>query len=608
MKHFYLTIASFVTLFASFSASAETICGMQKDHELSALRSEESAWTSLGKGTYVEGWVTPGIYAPASYTDPAPYAYEVEVMESTATPGIYKIVSPYTTENFPFLNKNASTTACDIIIDATDPDFVRIDAQNSGFVNTTLTVNFTDPFFICNAGSYFLGEGYDKDEIKQYGFASTLKDGVIEIVGPRFGKSAEQSAQGYQWQGDYNGRLTLPAGGAWKSLGKGTYVDGWVTPGIYAPASYTDPAPYAYEVEVMESTATPGIYKIVNPYTTAEFPFLDKNAANAACDIIIDATDPDFVRIDAQNSGFVNTTLTVNFTDPFFICNAGSYFLGEGYDKDEIKQYGFASTLKDGVIEIVGPRFGKSAEQSAQGYQWQGDYNGRLTLPVGDTPDPGTWTAIGEARYIDGFIFPGWYGDPENHGWNVVIEENSDQPGMYRLINPYAVVGNPMLSANSFEGNANILIDATDPDVVVITPQVSGFRGLTTGGVEKDYYIGNDAGILISDGVWTKDEIKQYLPNRCDKLADKIITISSPLFGFNAVNDFGYKWEGAGNQTLQYPAKICLPGFSGIEDVITDDNASPIYYNLQGIRVNDPAPGGVYIRHTGNKTEKMYIK
>ena len=384
MKHFYLTIASFVTLFASFSASAETICGMQKDHELSALRSEESAWTSLGKGTYVDGWVTPGIYAPASYTDPAPYAYEVEVMESTATPGIYKIVSPYTTENFPFLNKNASTTACDIIIDATDPDFVRIDAQNSGFVNTTLTVNFTDPFFICNAGSYFLGEGYDKDEIKQYGFASTLKDGVIEIVGPRFGKSAEQIAQGYQWQGDYNGRLTLPAGGAWKSLGKGTYVDGWVTPGIYAPASYTDPAPYAYEVEVMESTATPGIYKIVNPYTTAEFPFLDKNAANAACDIIIDATDPDFVRIDAQNSGFVNTTLTVNFTDPFFICNAGSYFLGEGYDKDEIKQYGFASTLKDGVIEIVGPRFGKSAEQSAQGYQWQGDYNGRLT-PVSYT-------------------------------------------------------------------------------------------------------------------------------------------------------------------------------------------------------------------------------
>lgn len=46
---------------------------------------------------------------------------------------------------------------------------------------------------------------------------------------------------------------------------------------------------------------------------------------------------------------------------------------------------------------------------------------------------------------------------------------------------------------------------------------------------------------------------------------------------------------------------------TGISDVMTDDNAPVEYYNLNGMRVNDPAPG-IYIRRQGNKVSKIIVR
>lgn len=44
---------------------------------------------------------------------------------------------------------------------------------------------------------------------------------------------------------------------------------------------------------------------------------------------------------------------------------------------------------------------------------------------------------------------------------------------------------------------------------------------------------------------------------------------------------------------------------TGIDDIMTDDNADePVYYNLQGVRVENPGKG-LYIKVTGNRTEKV---
>ena len=42
-------------------------------------------------------------------------------------------------------------------------------------------------------------------------------------------------------------------------------------------------------------------------------------------------------------------------------------------------------------------------------------------------------------------------------------------------------------------------------------------------------------------------------------------------------------------------------GINGIEE----ENAAPVYYNLQGIRVDAPQDGQIYIKRQGNKVMKV---
>ncbi len=52
---------------------------------------------------------------------------------------------------------------------------------------------------------------------------------------------------------------------------------------------------------------------------------------------------------------------------------------------------------------------------------------------------------------------------------------------------------------------------------------------------------------------------------------------------------------------------VAKAGTLGVEGVETDSNVAPVYYNLQGVRVNNPKQG-VYIVVRGNKVAKEYIK
>ncbi|MDE6339691.1 MAG: hypothetical protein K2K97_07895, partial [Muribaculaceae bacterium] len=54
------------------------------------------------------------------------------------------------------------------------------------------------------------------------------------------------------------------------------------------------------------------------------------------------------------------------------------------------------------------------------------------------------------------------------------------------------------------------------------------------------------------------------------------------------------------------PAMYVNPSITGINDVIEDNvNAPAVYYNLQGIRINQPNAGQLVIRRQGNKTTKL---
>ena len=69
--------------------------------------------------------------------------------------------------------------------------------------------------------------------------------------------------------------------------------------------------------------------------------------------------------------------------------------------------------------------------------------------------------------------------------------------------------------------------------------------------------------------------------------------------------DNGYDWLAVGSQGA---FKIVLPDKDGIADIATDDNAPVEYYNLQGIRVDNPVPGNPLISDAkAQKPQKLSI-
>lgn len=80
-------------------------------------------------------------------------------------------------------------------------------------------------------------------------------------------------------------------------------------------------------------------------------------------------------------------------------------------------------------------------------------------------------------------------------------------------------------------------------------------------------------------------------------------------FGFASQGTFEcYVVDAAGNQSgtkkLQFTGKS-----TGVEDIVVDgENGEAVFYNLQGVRVANPAAGNLYIKVQGDKATKVLVK
>ncbi|MDD6529551.1 MAG: hypothetical protein PUF41_06030 [Prevotella copri] len=109
--------------------------------------------------------------------------YDVQIQQDAHTPGIYRVVAPYAQKGwsgsqpwYTAFDENESNT--DMIIDATDPDFVYI----KGTFNTGVTLNSSDGVLSAiSYVQYLLDKGNSLDLIKSKmpELFGTFKDGVF---------------------------------------------------------------------------------------------------------------------------------------------------------------------------------------------------------------------------------------------------------------------------------------------------------------------------------------------------------------------------------------------------------------------------------------------
>lgn len=172
-----------------------------------------------------------------------------------------------------------------------------------------------------------------------------------------------------------------PAGDAspWKSLGMGLFTDGILTPLFYTDdqGNQTVPTP-TYAVEIKESTETPGLYRVMNPYSNSVYPYAENDCAEDGLYLEVHAEDPNFVYVSQQSLGF-----DWGMGEMSFVTEAGRY-VDAGYSKDVLLANDiYGGTLKDGVIDFH--VFTSKSGANYQGYLVIGEsayYTGNAELKI----------------------------------------------------------------------------------------------------------------------------------------------------------------------------------------------------------------------------------
>ncbi|MBQ6210039.1 MAG: hypothetical protein IJK42_09755 [Prevotella sp.] len=124
------------------------------------------------------------------------------------------------------------------------------------------------------------------------------------------------------------------------------------------------------------------------------------------------------------------------------------------------------------------------------------------------------WQSLGMGYYTDDLIVPLFTEAGQSYTYQVEIQENTETPGIYRLVKLYA----PVAAAFGEEGgNVDIEVNAEDPTGVYILDQPVGLD-FGYGAIS----IETDAGYYVSK--YGFDAVKAQLPNIFATLADGVIS------------------------------------------------------------------------------------
>lgn len=204
-----------------------------------------------------------------------------------------------------------------------------------------------------------------------------------------------------------------------------------------------------------------------------------------------------------------------------------------------------------------------------------------LGMKKGVDPEAG-WTDMDKpAKWMDRMVWP-MFMEAAPTEKEITVQVNEDKPGMYRMIAPFADI----------MGDANIVLDATDPDNVTIDVQDSGIYDSQMGecyivSTTKALADPSQGGLITMNGNRIEFPFKSiwfYFPSYDQE----------SVYYNDTQTEAGY---------LEFPTDD-----SGVADIVIDENAPVEYYNLQGVRVANPAQGELVIIRQGSKAIKSIIR
>ena len=228
-----------------------------------------------------------------------------------------------------------------------------------------------------------------------------------------------------------------------------------------------------------------------------------------------------------------------------------------------------------------------------------------LSLSVGAREKQDGWKQLGTGTFCDDMFSA--LDDSFLATWDVEIEESETTPGYYRLINPFGNGNCPYFGdKNNFKAN-DLYIHAEDPEHVWMEWQDMGFSVSNYGGVSVSCMVG----LYIHSEIFTfEDLLNPDYGIEFGKLADGKITFPDNKMYYLQIAFANYLEGVPMNGNTHNKFLVTLPAQDGVDEITVDDaeQGTPEYYNMQGMRVDNPTPGCLYIRRTGSKVEKIIAR
>ncbi len=353
----------------------------------------------------------------------------------------------------------------------------------------------------------------------------------------------------------------------WHKVGTGRWYEGLLT--IFDQVDYD----LSWEIEIEESDDVDGYYRFI-PYHE-ESPIAG----------IVGAADDQYFYVDASDPERV-------------ICEdfiAYRYFEFNYYFSQLVPENGFYDNDLPGVVEdnvIYFPRnsFGWWADEIGQFLPVNAEGDFKIVLPGGE--ERPNWKTLGESVFTDGFCAPYFKG--EAISTNVTVQERDRRPGYFRLLGAFSQYGS----------DSPLVIDATNPDFVVLPFQEAGFEHDERGAVVVYSHCEN----FISPMKYpTAEEYAVAFPQYVATYKNGSIVFppDACVLHFPDWNP----WSFTTNDDAARMSTVAIPTTSGVKNIMTEDNADApkVYYDIMGRRVDNPS-SGVFVVRQGSKSYKVFVK
>lgn len=272
---------------------------------------------------------------------------------------------------------------------------------------------------------------------------------------------------------------------------------------------------------------------------------------------------------------------------------------------------------QDKLVAILSNAEGvKSLTESAQVDLDSSKGPGMYTLVAVSFSENGTAVELGYAEYT--------YTPSSSEGWNslgngtfttdmfeslfgitiapyeVEVQQNIENPALIRVVNPYGEnCPFPYESLRADGYDIYLTFDTSNPDQVFFKPTN---LGIDMGG---GWWIACNYGYFAKELQGGKPAATAY-----GKYADDVISFpaKSVLVTCENMKLFGgedgtwYYGNGSGTLSLKVPSQ------SGVESVSGTSAELPMYYNMQGVKVDAPAAGSIVIERRGDAVAKKIIR